>query len=163
MCLILLLPFILAAGLRNLLAVTAARQCPFLSQLRSKTTSEWNRTCSLPACMAPPGMFSPSATPASLSFYLLFSYVFVWLCLLSCRIKLCCAGNSKENSPQCGGCRASGPGFLLNSPGLLTGGAQPHQSSPLGEHLNQLLFLLVFVKGSVYPKMKILSLSTHAN
>ncbi|XP_030274296.1 serine/threonine-protein kinase ULK1a isoform X3 [Sparus aurata] len=49
----------------------------------------------------------------------------------STRVTLCCAGSSRENSPQCGGCRASSPGFPLNSPRLVTGGAQPHQSSPL--------------------------------
>uniref|UniRef100_A0A671TK05 non-specific serine/threonine protein kinase n=1 Tax=Sparus aurata TaxID=8175 RepID=A0A671TK05_SPAAU len=80
----------------------------------------------------------------------------------STRVTLCCAGSSRENSPQCGGCRASSPGFPLNSPRLVTGGAQPHQSSPLGGHLSQLLFLQVFV-WSVYPKMIMLSLSIHAD
>ncbi|XP_056274398.1 serine/threonine-protein kinase ULK1a isoform X2 [Pseudoliparis swirei] len=46
----------------------------------------------------------------------------------STRVTLCCAGSS---SPQCGGCRAPSPGFILNSPGLTAGGAQPQQSSPL--------------------------------
>uniref|UniRef100_A0A8C3A1L2 non-specific serine/threonine protein kinase n=1 Tax=Cyclopterus lumpus TaxID=8103 RepID=A0A8C3A1L2_CYCLU len=43
-------------------------------------------------------------------------------------------------SPQCGGCRAPSPGFILNSPRLTAGGARPQQSSPLGRHLNRLLF-----------------------
>lgn len=47
-----------AASLLNSLVVTAAKRCPFLSPLRSKTTNVWNRTCSLLACMAPPGMYS---------------------------------------------------------------------------------------------------------
>ncbi|KAA8592784.1 hypothetical protein FQN60_018239 [Etheostoma spectabile] len=34
-----------------------------------------------------------------------------------------------HTSPQCGGCRAPSPGFVLNSPGV--GGARPLQSSPL--------------------------------
>ncbi|XP_059193162.1 serine/threonine-protein kinase ULK1a [Centropristis striata] len=47
----------------------------------------------------------------------------------STRVTLCCAGSG---SPQCGGCRAPSPGFVLNStpPELATGGAQPQQSSP---------------------------------
>ncbi|KAM9361094.1 serine/threonine-protein kinase ULK1a isoform 1-T1 [Symphorus nematophorus] len=48
----------------------------------------------------------------------------------STRVALCCAGSSSENSPQCGSRRASGPGFVLKSPRLATGGAQPQQSSP---------------------------------
>ncbi|KAF1388700.1 hypothetical protein PFLUV_G00065360 [Perca fluviatilis] len=44
----------------------------------------------------------------------------------STRVTLCCASSS---SPQCGGCRAPSPGFVLNSPGV--GGARPLQSSPL--------------------------------
>uniref|UniRef100_A0A8C9X3H0 non-specific serine/threonine protein kinase n=1 Tax=Sander lucioperca TaxID=283035 RepID=A0A8C9X3H0_SANLU len=44
----------------------------------------------------------------------------------STRVTLCCASSS---SPQCGGCRAQSPGFVLNSPGV--GGARPLQSSPL--------------------------------
>uniref|UniRef100_A0A671TIR7 non-specific serine/threonine protein kinase n=1 Tax=Sparus aurata TaxID=8175 RepID=A0A671TIR7_SPAAU len=67
-----------------------------------------------------------------------------------------------EQNLQPAGCRASSPGFPLNSPRLVTGGAQPHQSSPLGGHLSQLLFLQVFV-WSVYPKMIMLSLSIHAD
>uniref|UniRef100_A0A8C9X0L3 non-specific serine/threonine protein kinase n=1 Tax=Sander lucioperca TaxID=283035 RepID=A0A8C9X0L3_SANLU len=46
----------------------------------------------------------------------------------STRVTLCCASSS---SPQCGGCRAQSPGFVLNSPGV--GGARPLQSSPLGK------------------------------
>ncbi|XP_044051502.1 serine/threonine-protein kinase ULK1a isoform X2 [Siniperca chuatsi] len=49
----------------------------------------------------------------------------------STRATLCCAGSSSESSPQCGGCRAPGPGFVLNSPRLATGGARPQQCSPL--------------------------------
>ncbi|XP_018525183.1 serine/threonine-protein kinase ULK1a isoform X3 [Lates calcarifer] len=49
----------------------------------------------------------------------------------STRVTLCCAGSSGESSPQCEGCGAPGPGFVLNSPRLVTGGAQPQQSSPL--------------------------------
>lgn len=58
MCLI---PFLrLSASLLNSLVVTAAKRCPFLSPLKSKTTNVWNTTCSLLACMAPPGMYSRS-------------------------------------------------------------------------------------------------------
>uniref|UniRef100_A0A8C2ZY99 non-specific serine/threonine protein kinase n=1 Tax=Cyclopterus lumpus TaxID=8103 RepID=A0A8C2ZY99_CYCLU len=35
---------------------------------------------------------------------------------------------------------APSPGFILNSPRLTAGGARPQQSSPLGRHLNRLLF-----------------------
>ncbi|XP_040898975.1 serine/threonine-protein kinase ULK1a isoform X2 [Toxotes jaculatrix] len=49
----------------------------------------------------------------------------------STRATLCCAGSSSESSPKCGGCRAPGPGFVLNSPKLATGGAEPQQCSPL--------------------------------
>ncbi|XP_035514208.1 serine/threonine-protein kinase ULK1a isoform X2 [Morone saxatilis] len=49
----------------------------------------------------------------------------------STRVTLCCAGSSSESSPQCGGCRASSPGFVLNSPRLASGGARPQPSSPL--------------------------------
>ncbi|XP_051279290.1 serine/threonine-protein kinase ULK1a isoform X2 [Dicentrarchus labrax] len=49
----------------------------------------------------------------------------------STRVTLCCADSSSESSPQCGGCRAPGPGFVLNSPRLASGGARPQQSSPL--------------------------------
>ncbi|XP_034398252.1 serine/threonine-protein kinase ULK1a isoform X3 [Cyclopterus lumpus] len=38
---------------------------------------------------------------------------------------------STSSSPQCGGCRAPSPGFILNSPRLTAGGARPQQSSPL--------------------------------
>ncbi|KAL7391029.1 hypothetical protein ABVT39_003038 [Epinephelus coioides] len=44
------------------------------------------------------------------------------------RATLCCAGSS---SPQCGGCRAPSPEFVLNSSRLAAGGARPQQSSPL--------------------------------
>ncbi|XP_074527367.1 serine/threonine-protein kinase ULK1a [Halichoeres trimaculatus] len=46
----------------------------------------------------------------------------------STRATLCCG--SSENSPQYGGCRAAGPGSVINSPRLATGGARPQQSSP---------------------------------
>ncbi|XP_056233496.1 serine/threonine-protein kinase ULK1a isoform X1 [Seriola aureovittata] len=49
----------------------------------------------------------------------------------STRATLCCAGSSSGSSPQCGGCRAPGPGYVLNSPRLATGGAQPQPCSPL--------------------------------
>ncbi|XP_070690056.1 serine/threonine-protein kinase ULK1a [Pempheris klunzingeri] len=47
----------------------------------------------------------------------------------STRVTLISAGN--ESSPQCGGCRAPGPGLVLNSPRLATGGGRPQQCSPL--------------------------------
>ncbi|XP_019949114.1 serine/threonine-protein kinase ULK1a isoform X1 [Paralichthys olivaceus] len=49
----------------------------------------------------------------------------------SSRATPCYAGSSGESSAQCGGCRAAGPGSVLNSPRLATGGAQPQQGSPL--------------------------------
>ncbi|XP_040012365.1 serine/threonine-protein kinase ULK1a [Xiphias gladius] len=49
----------------------------------------------------------------------------------STRVTLCSAGSSTESSPQCGGCRAPGPGFVFNSPRLGTGGAQLQQCSPM--------------------------------
>ncbi|XP_070760176.1 serine/threonine-protein kinase ULK1a [Enoplosus armatus] len=47
----------------------------------------------------------------------------------STRVTLCCAGSSGESSPQCGGCRPPGPGFVLNSTRLA--GARPQQCSLL--------------------------------
>lgn len=61
---------------------------------------------------------------------------------MSFRVTLCSAGSSTESSPQCGGCRAPGPGFVFNSPRLGTGGAQLQQCSPMGRHLNRLVFYL---------------------
>ncbi|XP_041792717.1 serine/threonine-protein kinase ULK1a isoform X2 [Chelmon rostratus] len=48
----------------------------------------------------------------------------------STRVTLCCAGSSRESSPQCGGCRAPAAGVLHNFPRLATGGARPQQHSP---------------------------------
>ncbi len=80
--------FVYAASLLNLLVVTAAKRCPFLSQLRSKTTSVWNRTCNLSACTAPPGMYSRSAVssphPPHLSVLLL--PILLCLCLTMSRV-----------------------------------------------------------------------------
>lgn len=144
-----------AASLLNSLAT---ERCPFLSQLRSKTTIALNRTCSQLACVAPQGTYSRSSclfptptTPRWLiitrSLLPLSDYVY----LTSCRVTLCCAGSSSQSSPECGGCRV--PGSVLNSPRLATGGARPQQSSPLCRHLNWLFFVPteeVFVKQSSF-------------
>uniref|UniRef100_A0A8C4P0B2 non-specific serine/threonine protein kinase n=1 Tax=Dicentrarchus labrax TaxID=13489 RepID=A0A8C4P0B2_DICLA len=61
---------------------------------------------------------------------------------VSFRVTLCCADSSSESSPQCGGCRAPGPGFVLNSPRLASGGARPQQSSPLGRCLIRLYLVI---------------------
>uniref|UniRef100_A0A8C4IS33 non-specific serine/threonine protein kinase n=1 Tax=Dicentrarchus labrax TaxID=13489 RepID=A0A8C4IS33_DICLA len=51
-------------------------------------------------------------------------------------------GSTRHVSPQCGGCRAPGPGFVLNSPRLASGGARPQQSSPLGRCLIRLYLVI---------------------
>ncbi|XP_071371139.1 serine/threonine-protein kinase ULK1a [Centroberyx affinis] len=48
----------------------------------------------------------------------------------STRATLCCAGSSSESSLACAGSRAPGPGSVLSSSRLATGGARPQQSSP---------------------------------
>uniref|UniRef100_A0A8D0CQM2 non-specific serine/threonine protein kinase n=1 Tax=Sander lucioperca TaxID=283035 RepID=A0A8D0CQM2_SANLU len=63
----------------------------------------------------------------------------------STRVTLCCASSS---SPQCGGCRAQSPGFVLNSPGV--GGFQYSQYVFLSQQthtdaLSDLRFTLAFV------------------